>query len=384
MMEQQYQKKIKKIKKIKNIWLEGVNSMSVFEVMVNDVRKVLIFLGETHYPYVNGIQVQRCPFPSQDEENETWNLEQLVTFLESLLPSRKKLDIFLEFNFPLGSGQKMSSYPRFHDDKQSFTSFLSSQYANHLVDHYSPKSILYQTKKEQQQKQKLRVHVVDVRDSIFLTKQLKRMDESYITMTPGNLINFLKWKRDRGSVYSLEEFLGKFLEDTTLEVPKRLLDIWDDLLKLTKQWDSIQDIFWKESLRTWLFEFKTYFLKQLKQLQEVYQKDRYHYQLLAKSRRFRYLQTFMSQFIIIHEIISWKLVDFYCLCRIFRTFSDGKTTEFGLVVTGSDHFFNMSSFLQTTTRKQSTLVTHANKNLSDLCLDATDNLTIIEKLFTKK
>jgi hypothetical protein len=272
MMEQQHQDKIKilkNIKNIKNIWLEGVNSISVFEVIVNDVRKVLIFLGETHYPYVNGVQVKRCPFPSQEEENEIWDLEQMVTFLKNLLPSRKKLDIFLEYTFPLGKGQKMSSHPRFHhEEQQSFTSYLSSPYANDLVNHYSPKSTLYQTTKKQQQKQKLRVHLVDVRDSILLTKQLKRMDESYITMTPGYLIFFLNWKRDRGSVYSLQEFLGEFLDDSTLQFPKRLLDIWDDLLKLTKQWESIQDIFWKESLRTWLLKFKTSFLEQLKQLHE--------------------------------------------------------------------------------------------------------------------
>uniref|UniRef100_A0A6C0D224 Uncharacterized protein n=1 Tax=viral metagenome TaxID=1070528 RepID=A0A6C0D224_9ZZZZ len=373
----------KKIKKIKNIWLEGVNSICVFEVMVNGVRKVLIFLGETHYPYVNGVQVERCPFSPENEEHETWNLERMVTFLEGLLPSRKKLEIFFEFTFPLGSGQKMSSHHRVHDDQQSFTSFLASQHATDLVNRYSPKYTLYPLKKEQQQKNKLRVHVVDVRDSIFLTKHLKRMDDSYITMTPGYLIYFLKWKRDRGSVYSLEEFLEEFLKDTTLEIPKRLLDIWNDLLKLTKQWDSIQDEFWKESLRTWLFEFKTSFIEELKKLQEVYRKDRYHYQRFAKSRRFRYLQTFMTQFIIIHENISWKLVDFYCLCRIFRTFSDGKTTEFGLVVTGYYHFYHMFSFLQHVTQ-ESAIVAHANENKNNLCVYATDYLPLIEKLFTKK
>ena len=372
--EQQHQKK--------KIWLEGINAISVCEVTVSGVRRVLMFVGETHFPFP-GLSFQTVKGCSSiGEDHEKWDLRQLVIFLQDLLPPQKKLDIFLEHTFPLGKGQKLEGYP-FRNKGDSFTSFLTSNYSQQLILKGSPKSTHYAP--SQKEKNKLRVHNIDIRDGLGLTRHLQGLDKSYERFLPIMILHYLEWKRDRGSVSSLELFFDEFLKDTELQGPENILERWKVLLKLEKQWQGIQDTFWKDSLERWLMDMSSTFVKELKEFQEHYRKGLHSYLQVSKSKRFGYLQIYMNIFINIHKTMLSKLVDFYCLCRVFRTFSDGKTTEFGLIVTGYAHFFNMIQFLRSVGKEYGTpfeVGGSVTKHFFDLCVEATTPLTVIANLFS--
>ena len=272
-------------------WLEGVNSIEVFEIEVNKKRKVLIFLGENHYP--NSVkQVDPCLFESSPQ-NIKMNFEDWINYVETLLPPGKKLDIFLEHEFPLGSGQRQSNFalyklykhPTQHPiQKQSlpFTSFLSSDFEKDIVDKLSPKSTNYQPSPT------LRVHLVDVRDRKF-TKTLSAM-EPFRYALPESILKQLNYIRNSTSVDVMKKYLdGFFVEDKKLVKIKNIIIIWEELLRIKKQIQAIRDEFWRDAVRSWWSSLYSIFLIDLQTLQAEYREDR-EMKFMTSRKLFLHLQ----------------------------------------------------------------------------------------------
>ena len=361
-------------------WLEGVNSIEVFEIEVNKKRKVLIFLGENHYP--NSVkQVDPCLFESSPQ-NIKMNFEDWINYVETLLPPGKKLDIFLEHEFPLGSGQRQSNFalyklykhPTQHPiQKQSlpFTSFLSSDFEKDIVDKFSPKSTNYQPSPT------LRVHLVDVRDRKF-TKTLSAM-EPFRYALPESILKQLNYIRNSTSVDVMKKYLdGFFVEDKKLVKIKNIIIIWEELLRIKKQIQAIRDEFWRDAVRSWWSSLYSIFLIDLQTLQAEYREDR-EMKFMTSRKLFLHLQEYISKIIFIHRQFLVKVMDVYCISRILRTFSDDMTSEYALTVTGYDHFINLSLFIMKASKK-SPAFSNINPDTYNDCLDITDAIPILEKL----
>jgi len=355
------------------LWLEGVNSIEIFEIEVNKKRKVLIFLGENHYP--NSVkQVQPCLFDSTLQKVKM-NFEHWINYLETLLPPGKKLDIFLEHEFPLGSGQRQSSFALYKLPIQKplpFTSFLSSDYEKDLVDKFSPKSVHYQPSPT------LRVHLVDVRDRMF-TKKLSPAMEPFRYALPKSILTQLNHIWNATSVDNMKKYLDSFfLEDKKLDKKKNLILLWEELLRIKKQIRAIRDEFWRDAVMSWWTSLYSIFLIDLQTLQAEYREDQ-DMKFMTPRKLFLHLQRYLSKIFFIHQQFLVKVMDVYCISRVLRTFSDDMSSEYALTVAGYDHFINLCLFLMKTSKK-APVFSNINPDTYNGCLNITDAVPILENL----